>query len=144
MKIGIKASLDRYSAQEITATHPAMAGGFAIANDFCHTACTMISDNRDAIWRYLYTMTQTLALATRLIHLGFVVPPYNGVDNHDSLDNPILNTDAAIPNKTEMIELLQLYRNRDYMWILVEPKTDHVNNYFLARGILKNAGVLTK
>jgi hypothetical protein len=118
--------------------------GIAIANDFGHTACNMISDDRNSVWRYLYTMTQTLAPATRLIHLGFLVPPYNGVDNHDSLDNPVLDTADAIPNKKQMIELLKLFKHRDDVWILVEPKTDHVKNYFLAKGILENAGVLTK
>lgn len=118
--------------------------GYAIANDFAHTACNMISDDRDAIWRFLYTTTKTLAPATRLIHFGYIVPPYNGVDNHDMLDNPVLDTPTAIPNKKQMIELLQVFKNRPDVWILVEPKTDHVKNYFLARGILENAGVLTK
>lgn len=116
----------------------------AIANDFCHTACNLISQDRAAIWRFLYNTTRVLAPATRLIHLGFTVPPYNGVDIHDSLDNPVLNTKAAIPDKTEMIKLLKIFQNRDDMWILVEPKKDHVKNYILARGILENAGVLTK
>ena len=118
--------------------------GFAIANDFCHTACNRISDDRGAVWRFLYDTTKTLAPATRLIHLGFVVPPYNGVDNHDMLDNPVLDTDGAIPNKKQMLELLKLFDKRDDIWILVEPKTDHVKNYFLAREILIKAGVLTK
>ena len=120
------------------------ARGVSLANDLGHTACNMISDDRDAIWKFLYRTTQTLASATRLIHLGFIVPPYNGVDFHDSLDNPVLDTDDGIPSKKQMIELLKLFKNRDDVWILVEPKEDHVKNYFLARGILKNAGVLTK
>jgi hypothetical protein len=118
--------------------------GFALANDFAHTACNMISDDRGAVWQYLYNISKTLAPATRLIHLGFIIPPYNGIDNHDTLANPIFDTPAAIPNKKEMIELLKLFPNRDDVWILVEPKADHVKNYFLARGILENASVLTK
>ncbi|MCX6791938.1 MAG: hypothetical protein NT149_02780 [Candidatus Gottesmanbacteria bacterium] len=118
--------------------------GVAIANDLSHTACNLISNNHADIWRFLYDTTKTLSSATRLIHLGFIVPPYNGVDNHDSLDNPVLNSDDAIPNKKQMIELLKLFGNRDDVWILVEPKTDHVKNYFLARGILKSAKVLTE
>ena len=117
--------------------------GVAIANDFGHTACNLISDDRDAVWQFLHDTTRNLAPATRLIHLGFIVPPYNGVDFHDSLNNPVLNSDNAIPNKTEMIKLLKIFANRDDVYILVEPKTDHVKNYFLARGILESAGVLT-
>ncbi len=118
--------------------------GFAIANDFGHTACNMISDDRNKVWRFLYDTTKTLSTATHLIHLSFVVAPYNGVDNHDTLANPVLDTSDAIPNKQEMIKLLKLFKNRNDVWILVEPKTDHVKNYFLARGILEKAGVLPK
>lgn len=118
--------------------------GVHIANDFGHTACNIISDNPDAVWRYLYATTQTLSSATRLIHLGFIMPPYNGVDFHDSLDNPALETPAAIPNKKQMIDLLKLFQNRSDVWILVEPVDDHIKNYLLAKEILEKAGVLTK
>lgn len=117
---------------------------FAIANDFAHTACNVISEDRGAVWRFLYDTTKTLAAATRLIHFGFIIPPYNGVDFHDSLDNQVLNSVNAIPNKKQMMELLKLFDNRDDVWILVEPKADHVKNYFLAKKILLKAGVLTK
>ena len=117
---------------------------FAVANDFGHTASNIISDDRDAVWQFLYDTTKTLAPATRLIHFSFIVPPYNGTDFHDTLENPVLDSAAAIPNKKQMPELLQLFKNRDDIWILVEPKTDHIKNYFLARGILQNAGVLTE
>jgi hypothetical protein len=110
--------------------------GVAIANDFGHTASNVISDDRGAIWRYLYDTTKTLAPATRLIHLGFIVPPYNGVDFHDSLDNPVLDTPDAIPNKTQMVELLKLFKNRDDVWILVEPAENHVKNHALAQKII--------
>lgn len=114
--------------------------GIAIANDFGHTACNLISDDRKAVWQFLYDTTRTLAPVTRLIHLGFIVPPYNGVDLHDSLENPVLDSDDAIPNKTEMIELLKIFSGRDDVWILVEPRVDHVKNYLLAKDILTAAG----
>jgi sugar phosphate isomerase/epimerase len=112
------------------------AQGVSLANDLGHTASNVISDDRDAIWKFLFQTTQTLASATRLIHLGFIVPPYNGVDFHDSLANPVLDTNDAIPNKQQMIELLKLFKNRYDVWILVEPKEDHVKNYFLAQKII--------
>jgi len=120
------------------------AQGISIANDFCHTACNLISEDRAKIWEFLKRTTETLAPQTRLIHLGYLVPPYNGMDFHDSLDNPVLDTDRAIPNTNEMIELLKLFGNRDDVWVLVEPKEDHMKNYVLARGILQKARVLTK
>lgn len=111
--------------------------GIALANDFVHTATNTISYDPQDIWKFLYKTTQNLARATRLIHLGFLVPPYNGTDNHDSLDNPILDTDHALPNKQQMIELLKLFQNRDDVWVLVEPNGRHVENYFFAQKILE-------
>ena len=112
------------------------AHGISIANDFGHTACNMISNDRGAIWTFLYDTTRTLAPYTRLIHLGCIVPPYNGVDFHDSLDNPMLDTEKAIPNKNQMQKLLKLFDNRDDVWILVEPKENHVKNFSLAQKII--------
>jgi sugar phosphate isomerase/epimerase len=117
----------------------AASSGVWIANDFCHTAANVITDDPDVVWTYLKGFTNHIAAATRLIHLGFVVPPYNGTDNHDELDNPILDTDAAVPNTKQMLELLKLFRNRDDVWILVEPKKNHVKNYFLAQKLLEQA-----
>ncbi len=113
--------------------------GVAIANDFVHTATDPISSDPHEIWKYLYSTTQSLAPRTRLIHLGFLVPPYNGTDYHDTLENPILDTDQALPNRQHMIELLKLFGNRDDVWILVEPNGRHTENYFLAQKILAEA-----
>ncbi len=113
--------------------------GVSIANDFSHTACNRISENPNAIWKYLFKTTKDLAPATRLIHLGFIVPPYNGVDFHDCLDNPVLDTPDAIPNRNQMVELLKLFKNRDDVWILVEPKENHVKNYTLAQKIIASS-----
>lgn len=112
------------------------ANGVAVANDFGHTASNCMSTDRSAVWHYLRDTTKALAPATRLIHLGGIVTPYNGVDFHDSLDNPVLDTDDAVPNKKEMVQLLRLFKNRDDVWILVEPKEDHVKNYYLAQKII--------
>ena len=123
----------------VASIQAAGACGIAVANDFVHTATNTISDDPQDIWKFLYGATQTLAPATRLIHVGFLVPPYNGTDNHDSLDNPILDTDHALPNKQQMIELLKLFKKRSDVWILVEPNGRHVENYFFAKKILEEA-----
>lgn len=117
----------------------AASQGLWIANDFCHSAANTITDRADAVWTALHALTKTLAPQTRLIHLGFIVPPYNGCDFHDHLDNPLLDTDTAIPNKKQMIELLKLFATRDDMWMLVEPVSDHVKNYHLAHELLETA-----
>ena len=110
-----------------------------VANDFCHTAANVITHDPSAVWSFLLGTTTMLATHTRLIHLGFVIPPYNGSDVHDTLENPIFDTDDAVPNKKQMLELLRLFKNRSDIWILVEPKEDHVKNYFLAQKLLQEA-----
>lgn len=113
--------------------------GIFVANDFGHSAANLITDDAKAIWHFLKNLTEMLAPATRLIHLGFLQPPYNGTDIHDMLDNPLLETDKIIPNKNQMIELLKLFKNRDDVWIITEPREDHAKNFFLAQKILEQA-----
>lgn len=113
--------------------------GVAVANDFVHTETNIISNNPQDIWTFLYDTTQKLLPVTRLIHLGFLVPPYNGTDFHDHLDNPLFQTNQAIPNKHQVINLLKLFQNRDDVWMLVEPNGRHAENYFLAQKILDEA-----
>ncbi len=115
--------------------------GLWVANDFVHTSANKITDTAIDVWKYLKVTTEKLAPTTRLIHLGFLLPPYNGTDFHDMLDNPLLETDQAVPNKKQMMDLLQIFNNRDDVWIITEPKTDHVKNYFLAKAILTQADV---
>jgi sugar phosphate isomerase/epimerase len=114
--------------------------GVAIANDFSHTAATVISDDPGAVWTFVQGATKLLAPQTRLLHIGYVIPPYNGSDVHDTLDNPIFHSAQAIPNKQQMIELLQLFAGRDDVWALAEPRKDHVKNYLLAKKLLDEAG----
>jgi sugar phosphate isomerase/epimerase len=123
----------------VEAIQQAASRGIWVANDFCHTAANIIADNPHDVWTFVRDTTVRLADKTRLIHLGFVMPPYNGTDNHDMLNNPIFDTDAAVPNKSQMIELLRLFENRQDIWMLVEPKEDHVTNYMLAQKLLDEA-----
>lgn len=119
----------------------AAAHTIAIANDFGHTAANIISDDKSLIWDNLYSTSKQLAKQTRLIHMGFLVPPFNGTDFHDSLDNPVFASDDAIPNTVQTKKLLQLFQNRPDVWILVEPNGSHVTNYFLAKKLLQTEGV---
>lgn len=119
----------------IRALELAVQNNIYVANDFVHTATHCLSPNRKEIWDYLFSKTQLLAPQTQLIHLGFLVPPFNGVDNHDMLDNPIFRTNNAIPNRNEMIELLRLFKNKN-VWIIPEPRSDHVKNFFEAKKML--------
>ncbi len=111
--------------------------GFTVANDFGHTTCTVQSDNRGYVWSTLVQMTKKLFTQTKLLHLGYVIPPYNGTDYHDHFDNPIFETDKAVPNKMEMIELLRMFQDRSDVYALVEPDGRHAENYFLAQKMIQ-------
>ena len=114
---------------------------FAIANDFGHIAANRISEHAKPVWDFLYKKTIEYAPKTRLLHLGFIVPPYNGTDYHDQLDNPIFETPDAVPNKNQMVDLLRLFQKRDDVWALAEPNGQHVKNYFIAQKLLTDAGL---
>ncbi len=113
----------------------------ALANDFGHTAAQIISDDRQKVWRNLLTFTEKAAPVTQLIHMGFLVPPFNGTDYHNTLENPVFTSGQALPNYSETIQLLKFFKNRSDVRILVEPDGDHLTNYYAAKKLLKNAGV---
>lgn len=110
--------------------------GIAIANDFCHTASSYIDSDRTRIWKQVLQTTTDLAPQTKLLHLGFLIPPYNGTDFHGDLDHPAFETTEAIPNIPEFITLLKMFINRPDVWALVEPKSDHIKNYNLAKKLI--------
>ena len=113
--------------------------GIAIANDFCHTAASYVDTDRTRIWKNLLQTTTDLASQTRLLHLGFVIPPYNGTDFHGDLDHPAFATSEAIPNTSEFVTLLKIFTDRPDVWALVEPPKDHVKNYLLAKNYIETA-----
>jgi hypothetical protein len=116
--------------------------GFTIANDFGHTVCTMINKPRSVVSQYLFDMTRTLLPQTRLLHLGFVVPPYNGTDHHAHLDTDIFQSETAVPHASEMIELLTLFKDRTDVWALCEPDGRHTENYLFIKNLLEQHGLL--
>lgn len=111
--------------------------GIWIANDLGHTAGNVITNDRAEVFKFLSDTTQALFAQTRLIHVGFIVPPYAGADFHDMLDNPLLDTDQAIPNRNELAQLLKLFQNREDVWAIVEPLKDHPKNYQILKEIVE-------
>jgi len=120
---------------------PCIRSGAYVANDFGHTVALSITEDPNFAWDTLFETSKSLVQSTKLLHLGFIVPPYNGSDFHDQLDNPLMDTDKAIPNTKHMTELLKLFQNRNDVYALVEPQNDHPKNFRLASKILADAGV---
>jgi len=115
--------------------------GVPIANDFEHTACNYPDHTHQETFDFLYSKSLKLADKTKLLHLGYLVPPYNGTDYHGILSNPEFLTDTALPNENEMLKLFLLYKNHKQLWILAEPSSDHVESYKKASNLLQSAGI---
>lgn len=122
----------------VSAIESAAKAGVWVANDFNHTAA-IPADDPAYLWRHLREKTRRLRKQTRLIHMGFLTPPFNGTDFHNTLDHPLFDTSQVVPNKKQMIKLLRLFTDRDDVWILTEPNGRHTENYFLAQKILAEA-----
>lgn len=112
-----------------------------IANDFEHTASNYPNFSHSKTFDFLYNKTKQLLLQTRLLHLGYLIPPYNGTDYHGDLSDPEFQTDTALPNENEMLKLFRLFKNHDKLWIIPEPQRDHVGSYKKAGSLLCQAGI---
>jgi sugar phosphate isomerase/epimerase len=110
----------------------------SIANDFGHTAAVLDTD-RTAILGHLTAFTDHYAARTRLLHIGFALIPSFGLDFHDSLENPLFDTDASIPNCRETRQLLAQFVHRPDVYALVEPSSDHIGNYRLLTQLVRDA-----
>ncbi len=111
-----------------------------IANDFSHTAAGCISNSRTDVYTHLVTTTQKLFHQTRLLHVGFDINHYNGTDFHDSLSHSDFQTsDRAVPNISELIQLLAPFTKRPDVYALVEPVMDHIGNYKILADLVRKA-----
>lgn len=110
--------------------------GISITNDFSHTVSSVVSDDREFLWKYLLDTTKQLAPFTKLIHLNTVIAPFNGTDSH----NGVLPEDFAqnvLPTKEQVLKLLQLFKGRDDVWVIPEPDIEKmVANYRAIGGLL--------
>ena len=112
--------------------------GRYITNDFGHTISSWVSDDRELLFDKLFDVTKQLAPQTKLIHLNTVRPPFNGTDSHDG----ILPSDFeknVMPTREQIIQLLQLFRDRSDVWIIPEPEANQMTkNYREIKTMLAN------
>jgi hypothetical protein len=132
--------------------------GYFVANDFGHTACSIDMENEDRysqpslksrlvknlspqekrkkVKEFLFEWTKKLAENSRLIHCNLSLSPFDGVDTHLGLLSEDFAKDS-LPNRDELIELLNMFRGRDDIFILNEPENEHVENYVELKNILE-------
>lgn len=99
------------------------------ANDFGHTCGNVVTNDRQVVFDTVANIARRLAFKTKLLHVSYIIPPYNGTDYHGCLYYDEFRTDIAIPNHYEMLTLLKLFKNRPDVFALVEPEKDHPRNF---------------
>lgn len=106
------------------------------ANDFGHTAGNIVSNDRNLVIDQVFNITKRLAPRTKLLHVSYIIPPYNGTDYHGCLYYDEFSTSQAVPNRDEMKQLLKLFIERDDVGALVEPEKDHIKNFFTLKKLV--------
>jgi hypothetical protein len=101
--------------------------GYFICNDFMHTAADEISSDRNYLFGKLFTKTKKLALQTKLIHINTMQPPFNGTDCHIGILDKDFKKDV-FPTRRQLIKLLSLFKDRDDVWVIPEPFSQHIEN----------------
>ena len=101
--------------------------GFFICNDLCHTTMDIISDDRDFLFQQLLEKTKLLSDKTRLIHVNTMPPPFNGTDGHLGIRRQDFSEDI-FPAREQLKQLLSLFVDRDDVWVIPEPFSDHIEN----------------
>lgn len=111
--------------------------GFFVANDLGHTLANEVSDNRSYLFKKLKERTVLLAKQTKLIHINTVNPPFNGTDTH----NGILESDfqaGVLPTKSQLKEILSLFKNRNDVFLIPEPLEKHEENFLVLQEIIRS------
>lgn len=108
-------------------------------NDLGHTGANIISDSRDPILEYLQTTTHKLASKTKLLHVSYLIPPYNGSDYHGCLYYDEFKTHTAIPNYDEVKQLLKPFVHRPDVGALCEPEKDHPRNFQILKQLVEES-----
>lgn len=119
------------------ATH----AGAWFANDISHTGSHFLvsEDNPDTAWQGVMKFSQRMAARTCLIHMNVITPPYNGTDSHDGITDTDFEKEA-FPSKQNIIDFLRLFKDRDDVFVVNEPKEDVGGNYLALQRLVVDSG----
>jgi hypothetical protein len=94
-----------------------------MANDITHTATSYPRDNasREELWEFLLDFTRRCAAQTKLLHANTTVGPFLGADTHDGV-RPEDFAAGVFPNRSQLLELLYLFKDRNDVFVVPEPK----------------------
>lgn len=111
--------------------------GMWIANDISHSASKFLIDKPDTAvaWKHLLDFSTTVAPQTRLLHINTITPPYNGTDSHDGITDEDF-AQETFPTKEGLQDFLKLFKDRDEVFVVNEPKANHMGNYKALRALV--------
>lgn len=117
----------------------AHTGGW-FANDISHTGTHFLVSEQDQqiAEKKLMEFASRMAARTRLIHMNLITPPYNGTDSHDGITDADFSQET-FPTKQGVIEFLSLFKGRDDVYIVNEPKKDVAGNYIALAELAKGS-----
>jgi len=110
--------------------------GFFITNDISHTFCDESDQPLDYLWQQLLKKTKQLAPFTKLLHINTVMPPFNGTDTHHGITKTNYKIKGIFPTHEKMIQLLKLFKNRNDVWAINEPRSNHIDNFFALKQLI--------
>lgn len=113
----------------------ALENNLYLTNDFGHTISEEISSDRDLLFQKLYEKTKKLAPYTKLIHPNTTKPPFNGVDTHNGITTEDFSQ-QVLPDKNQLLKLLQIFKNRNDIWLIPEPYSNHEKNYLILQKMI--------
>lgn len=117
-----------------------VSSNLPMANDITHTASAIarVNPEPESMWQKLIDFTNGTKQQTKLIHLNTMTPPFNGTDTH----NGLLAEDwevGAWPSRDQIIQLLSLFKHRDDVYVVPEPKAKAQENYRALKELAREA-----
>ena len=110
--------------------------GILVTNNISHIMTEIQSDSNEEIINYLFKRTKKLALHTRLLHIKTTVQKNNGANG----SNGTAEGNNTILTESQLMQLFELFKDRQGVWAINDPGSKHVQNYIAFKKLLINAG----
>jgi hypothetical protein len=98
-------------------------------NDFCHTYCFDPQNFQQ--------ITTDFLPYTKLCHINTLYDPHNGTDAHGGILPENFDRHGVFPNQSQYLDLFKRLNDQPHdIWLVGEPKTQHVENYHQLANLL--------
>lgn len=115
-----------------------VANNINIGNDLVHTVTASeykTPPDKQDMWQVLLDFTEETKEATKLLHINTLLPPYNGTDSHDGITDQDFTT-GVFPNRDQIKTILSLFKERDDVYLVPEPKQNMKQNHLALKKMI--------